>query len=120
MAAYLDAAIASALKKARKDEIFRLKAEKRAMIEAIDILLFQPLINQGRLSGSVPQSSSHWAKGKSFWVENELYTNLAVVKFKPEKIQASLTKLSNQLPVGLTAQFCTFIAEVMSSNPTPA
>ena len=41
MAAYLDAAIASALKKAGKDENFRLKAEQRAIIEAVDILLFQ-------------------------------------------------------------------------------
>ena len=35
MAAYLDAAIASALKKAGKDENFRLKAEQRAIIEAV-------------------------------------------------------------------------------------
>ena len=43
MAAYLDAAIASALKKAGKDENFRLKAEQRA---------------------DFPQSSSHCAKKK--------------------------------------------------------
>ena len=41
MAANLDAAIASALKKAGKDENFRLKAEQRAITEAVDILLFQ-------------------------------------------------------------------------------
>ena len=41
MTAYLDAAIASALKKARKDENFRLKAEQKAIVEAVDILLFQ-------------------------------------------------------------------------------
>ena len=35
MAAYLDAAIASALKKAGKDENFRLKSEQRAIIEAV-------------------------------------------------------------------------------------
>ena len=35
MAAYLDAAIASALKKAGKDENVRLKSEQRAIIEAV-------------------------------------------------------------------------------------
>jgi len=35
MAAYLDAAVASALKKARKDENFSLKAEQRAIIQAV-------------------------------------------------------------------------------------
>ena len=35
MAAYLDAAIASALKKAGKDKNFRLKSEQRAIIEAV-------------------------------------------------------------------------------------
>ena len=35
MAAYLEAAIASALKKAGKDENFRLKSEQRAIIEAV-------------------------------------------------------------------------------------
>ena len=68
MAACLDAAIASALKKAGKDKNFRLKAEQRAIIKAIDILL----TNQGRLSGSVPQSSSHCAKEKSSAVESEV------------------------------------------------
>ena len=72
MAAYLDAAIASALKKAGKDKNFRSRDEQKAIIEAIDILLFQSKTNQGRLSGSVPQSSSHCAKEKSSGVENAL------------------------------------------------
>ena len=40
MAAYLDVSIASALKKAGKDENFRLKAEQSAIMEAV-ALLFQ-------------------------------------------------------------------------------
>ena len=68
MAAYFDAAIASALKKAGKDENFRLKAEQRAIIGAVDILLFQTFWL------SSPELFSQ-RKGEELWGREWYYTS---------------------------------------------